>query len=162
MNGLTAVRGHGARLPRCTSVRGDEISAVAPPLKPRVPDFLAPKPGPFRTGACSFSMGSCETKQSINKSAPGSRTLGKNPKAPNSAMTRRARTCTPPASWLWRSSSSQAAPPRQTTCTCTLMMSSACSQCFAKCPFTCQFDRLSEQFCQSLDRRSDHFAKHCV
>ena len=35
-------------------------------------------------------------------------------------------------------------------------------QCFAKCPFTCQFDRLSDQFCQSLDRLSDHFAKHCV
>ena len=33
-------------------------------------------------------------------------------------------------------------------------------QCFAKCPFTCQFDRLSDQFCQSLDRLSDHFAKH--
>ena len=34
-------------------------------------------------------------------------------------------------------------------------------QCFAKCPFTCQFDRLSDQLCQSLDRLSDHFAKHC-
>ena len=43
-------------------------------------------------------------------------------------------------------------------------------QCFAKCPFTCQFDqlsdqlrqsldRLSDQLCQSLDRLSDHFAK---
>ena len=35
-------------------------------------------------------------------------------------------------------------------------------QCFAKCPFTCQFDRLSDQLCQSLDRLSDHFAKHCL
>jgi hypothetical protein len=34
------------------------------------------------------------------------------------------------------------------------------TQCFAKCPFTCQFDRLSDQLCQSLDRLSDHFAKH--
>ena len=34
------------------------------------------------------------------------------------------------------------------------------AQCFAKCPFTCQFDRLSNQLCQSLDRLSDHFAKH--
>ena len=33
--------------------------------------------------------------------------------------------------------------------------------CFAKCPCTCQFDRLSDQLCQSLDRLSDHFAKHC-
>ena len=33
-------------------------------------------------------------------------------------------------------------------------------QCFAKCPFTCQFDWLSDQLCQSLDRLSDHFAKH--
>jgi hypothetical protein len=33
-------------------------------------------------------------------------------------------------------------------------------QCFAKCPFTCQIDRLSDQLCQSLDRLSDHFAKH--
>ena len=33
-------------------------------------------------------------------------------------------------------------------------------QCFAKCPYTCQFDRLSDQLCQSLDRLSDHFAKH--
>ena len=32
--------------------------------------------------------------------------------------------------------------------------------CFAKCPFTCQFDWLSDQLCQSLDRLSDHFAKH--
>jgi hypothetical protein len=38
----------------------------------------------------------------------------------------------------------------------------ACDQCFAKCPFTCQFDRLSDQLCQSLDRLSDHFAKHCL
>ena len=36
------------------------------------------------------------------------------------------------------------------------------TQCFAKCPFTCQFDRLSDQLCQSLDRLSDHFAKHCA
>ena len=35
-------------------------------------------------------------------------------------------------------------------------------QCFAKCPFTCQFDRVSDQLCQSLDRLSDHFAKHCM
>ena len=34
-------------------------------------------------------------------------------------------------------------------------------QCFAKCLFTCQFDLLSDQLCQSLDRLSDHFAKHC-
>ena len=34
-------------------------------------------------------------------------------------------------------------------------------QCFAKCPFTCQFDWLSDQLCQSLDRLSDHFAKRC-
>ena len=33
-------------------------------------------------------------------------------------------------------------------------------QCFAKCPYTCQFDWLSDQLCQSLDRLSDHFAKH--
>ena len=33
-------------------------------------------------------------------------------------------------------------------------------QAFAKCPFSCQFDRLSDQLCQSLDRLSDHFAKH--
>ena len=32
-------------------------------------------------------------------------------------------------------------------------------QCFAKCPFTCHFDQLSDQLCQSLDRLSDHFAK---
>ena len=37
-----------------------------------------------------------------------------------------------------------------------------CMQCFAKCPFTCQFDRLSNQLSQSLDRLSDHFAKHCA
>ena len=36
-----------------------------------------------------------------------------------------------------------------------------CPQCFAKCPLTCQFDRLTDQLCQSLDRLSDHFAKHC-
>ena len=36
------------------------------------------------------------------------------------------------------------------------------AQCFAKCPFPCQFDRLSDQLCQSLDRLSDHFAKHWV
>ena len=36
------------------------------------------------------------------------------------------------------------------------------AQCFAKCPFTCQFDWLSDQLCQSLDRLSDHFAKHCA
>jgi hypothetical protein len=35
-------------------------------------------------------------------------------------------------------------------------------QCFAKCPLTCQFDRLSDQLCQSLDRLSDNFAKHCA
>jgi hypothetical protein len=35
-------------------------------------------------------------------------------------------------------------------------------QCFAKCPFTCQFDRLSDQIRQSLDRLSDNFAKHCA
>ena len=35
------------------------------------------------------------------------------------------------------------------------------SQCFAKCPFTCQFDWLSGQLCQSLDRLSGHFKKHC-
>ena len=35
------------------------------------------------------------------------------------------------------------------------------NQCFAKCPFTCQIDWLSDQLCQSLDRLSDHFAKHC-
>ena len=35
-----------------------------------------------------------------------------------------------------------------------------CSQCFAKCAFTGQFDRLSYQLCQSLDRLSDQFAKH--
>ena len=35
-------------------------------------------------------------------------------------------------------------------------------QCFVKCPFTCQSDRLSDQICQSLDRLSDHFAKHCA
>ena len=34
------------------------------------------------------------------------------------------------------------------------------AQCFAKCPFTSQFDRVSDQLCQSLDRLSDHFAKH--
>jgi hypothetical protein len=28
-------------------------------------------------------------------------------------------------------------------------------------PITCQFDRLSDQSCQSLDRLSGHFAKHC-
>ena len=33
------------------------------------------------------------------------------------------------------------------------------SQCFAKRTFTFQFDRLSDQLCQSLDRLSDHFAK---
>ena len=33
-------------------------------------------------------------------------------------------------------------------------------QCFAECPLTCQFDRLSDELCQSLDRLSDHFAKH--
>ena len=27
-------------------------------------------------------------------------------------------------------------------------------------PVACQFDRLSEQLCQSLDRLSDHSAKH--
>jgi hypothetical protein len=36
------------------------------------------------------------------------------------------------------------------------------SQCFAKCPFTCQFGRLSDQLCRSLDRLFDHFAKHCA
>jgi hypothetical protein len=36
------------------------------------------------------------------------------------------------------------------------------AQCLAKCPFTCQFDRLSDEICQSLDRLSDHFAKHCL
>ena len=30
----------------------------------------------------------------------------------------------------------------------------------AKCPFTCQFDWLSDQFRQSLDRLSDHSVKH--
>ena len=35
-------------------------------------------------------------------------------------------------------------------------------QCFAKCPFTSQFDRLSDQLRQSLDRLSDYFAKHCA
>ena len=35
-------------------------------------------------------------------------------------------------------------------------------QCFAKCPFTCQFDRRSDQLCQPLDRLSDHFVKHWV
>ena len=39
-------------------------------------------------------------------------------------------------------------------------VSYACMQCFAKCPFTGQFDRLSYQLCQSLDRLSDQFAKH--
>ena len=39
---------------------------------------------------------------------------------------------------------------------------SASVQCFAKCPFTSQFDWLSDQLCQSLDRLSDHFAKHCI
>ena len=34
-------------------------------------------------------------------------------------------------------------------------------QCFEKCPFACQFDWLSDQLCQSLDRLFDHFAKHC-
>ena len=33
-------------------------------------------------------------------------------------------------------------------------------QCFAKCPFTCQFDWPSDQLCQSLDRLPDHFATH--
>ena len=32
----------------------------------------------------------------------------------------------------------------------------------AECPFTCQSDRLSDQLCPSLDRLSDHFAKHGV
>jgi hypothetical protein len=52
-------------------------------------------------------------------------------------------------------------------------VSYACMQCFAKCPFTRQVDRLSgqlcqsldrliDQLCQSLDRLSDHFAKHCM
>ena len=49
------------------------------------------------------------------------------------------------------------------------MMSESCmqrlgglrgKQCFAKCPFTCQFDWLSDQICQSIDWLSDHFAKH--
>ena len=35
------------------------------------------------------------------------------------------------------------------------------SQCFAKCPITCQFDWLSNQLSRSFDRLSDHFAKHC-
>ena len=35
------------------------------------------------------------------------------------------------------------------------------AQCFAKCPFTCQSDWLSDQLCQSLDRLFNHFAKHC-
>ena len=45
------------------------------------------------------------------------------------------------------------------------------TQCFAKCPFPCQFDWLSDQLCPSLDWLSDqlcpsldwlsgHFAKH--
>ena len=34
-------------------------------------------------------------------------------------------------------------------------------QCFAKCPFTCQLDRLSDELCRSLDRLSGQFAKHC-
>ena len=34
------------------------------------------------------------------------------------------------------------------------------TQCFAKSPFTCQFDQPSDQLCQLLDRLSDHFAKH--
>ena len=38
----------------------------------------------------------------------------------------------------------------------------ACTQCFANYPFTCQFDWLSDQLCQLLDRLSDHFAKHCL
>ena len=29
------------------------------------------------------------------------------------------------------------------------------------CPFTCQFDWLSDQFCKSFDQLSDHFAEHC-
>lgn len=33
-------------------------------------------------------------------------------------------------------------------------------QCFAKCPFTRHFDCLSDQFCPSLDRLPEHFAKH--
>ena len=43
-----------------------------------------------------------------------------------------------------------------------LFLSNVRTQCFAKCPFTCQFDRLSDQLCQSLDRLSDHLAKHCA
>ena len=34
------------------------------------------------------------------------------------------------------------------------------TQCFAKCPFTGQFDWHSDQLWQSLDWLSDHFAKH--
>ena len=63
-------------------------------------------------------------------------------------------------------------------------LQSGSAQCFAKCPFPGQFDRLSDQLCQSLDRLSDqlcqsldrlsnplcqsldrpsdHFAKHCA
>lgn len=39
----------------------------------------------------------------------------------------------------------------------------ALKQLFAKCPFTHQFNWLSNQFCHSIDRVSDdHFAKHCL
>ena len=35
-------------------------------------------------------------------------------------------------------------------------------ECLARCPFTCRFDSLSDQLSQSLDRLSEHFAKHCT
>ena len=63
------------------------------------------------------------------------------------------------------SSTSQFQNYRSGILTCTAAQSTAAKvrrQCFAKCPFTCQFDRLAGKLCQSLDRLSDYFAKHCV
>ena len=64
-----------------------------------------------------------------------------------------------PGSWVRLTMSD---PPRGTAAAGTLIRKlyggapHAPTQCFAKCPFTGQFDRLSDQLCQSLDQLSSH------